>query len=294
MTKKYMSVIAMLVLLSPGCSKRPKEILSEEKMVAVMTDLEIAEAYERSGGAYEYLHGRNREMLGRGVLMHHGVTPEQMDCTLAWYGRNMDEYPKLYKKIDDEINRRQLKYARAAGESENVGSSADLWPYSRHFVLDDKSLTNGITVTIPANEIEPGVKLTWKMTVDGADARILTLGVDYSDGTSEIYRQNNRGYEKNVEVSLQTDSILEATRIFAIADFEHSRPRVFIDSVQLTYLPFNREEYIKKNYQRSISPAGRKIILPPDTSTNSSLVPEAITSNPSESTENSRGVSTRR
>lgn len=294
MAKKYLSTFVILLLLSAGCSKRPKEILSEDKLVAVMTDIEIAEAYERSGDANAYLHGSNREMLGRGVLMHHGVTPEQMDSTLAWYGRNMEEYPKLYKKIDAELNRRQLKYARAAGETANEGSSADLWPYSRHYVLDDKSLTNGITVNIPANEIEPGARLTWKMTVDGADARILTLGVDYADGTSEIYRQNNRSFEKNVEVSLQTDSILEATRIFAIADFEHSRPRVFIDSVQLTHLPFNREEYNKKNYQRSIRPAGRKIILPPDTSTNSSLVPDEMTSNPSESTENSRGVNTRR
>lgn len=294
MTKKYLSIFAILALLASGCSKRPKGILSEDKMVAVMTDLQIAEAYDRTGDAHGYLQGRSRELLGRGILMHHGVTPEEMDCTLAWYGRNMDEYPKLYKKIDAELNKRQLKYARAAGESENQGPSADLWPYSRHFVLDDRSVTDGLIAHIPATDLLPGDKLTWKMAVEGATGRTLTLGVDYADGTSEVYRQTNRGFDRWLEISLQTDSLLEASRIFVIADFEHTSPRVRIDSVQLTHIPFNREEYRKAGYQRSIRPAGRKMVLPLDTSANSSSVPEAITSSPSLSTENSLGVNTRR
>lgn len=294
MIKKYLSILSVLALIGAGCSKRPKNILSEDKMVAVMTDIQIAEAYDRSGGANEYLNGRNRELLGRGVLMHHGVTPEEMDSTLAWYGRNMDEYPKLYKKIDAELSRRQLKYARAAGESENEGSSADLWPYSRHYVIDGKSLTEGIVANIPSVDLEPGVKITWKMSVDGASARNLILGVDYADGSSEVYKQTNRSLDKMVEISLQTDSILEVSNIFAIADFEYSAPRVLIDSVQLTKLPFNREEFNRNVFQRSIRPAGRKVILPPDTSANSSLVPDSITLSPSSSTEKSLGVSTRR
>lgn len=294
MIKKYLSILSVLALIGAGCSKRPKNILSEDKMVAVMTDIQIAEAYDRSGGANEYLNGRNRELLGRGVLMQHGVTPEEMDSTLAWYGRNMDEYPKLYKKIDAELSRRQLKYARAAGESENEGSSADLWPYSRHYVIDGKSLTDGIVANIPSVDLEPGAKITWKMSVDGATARNLTLGVDYADGSSEVYKQTNRSLDKMVEISLQTDSILEVSNIFAIADFEYSAPRVLIDSVQLTKLPFNREEFNRNVFQRSIRPAGRKVILPPDTSANSSLVPDSITLSPSSSTEKSLGVSTRR
>lgn len=294
MIKKYTSVLVVLTLLAGGCSKRPKGILSEDKMVAVMADIQIAEAYDRTGDAYGYLQGRDREMLGRGILMQHGITPEEMDSTLAWYGRNMDEYPKLYKKIDAELNRRQLKYARAAGESEKEGSSADIWPYGRHYVLTDRSLTDGIIVSIPSNELLPGDKLTWKMAVEGADTRTLTLGVDYTDGTSEIYRQSNRGMDKWVEVSLQTDSLLEVGQIFAIANFEFSRPRVLIDSVQLTHIPFNREEFKRKDFQHSIPRAGRKIILPPDTSANSSLVPDSMTASPSSSTANSLGVSTRR
>lgn len=294
MAKKYLSFLIFLAILPAGCSKRPKDILNEDKMVAVMTDLQIAEAYERSGDANGYLQGKSREMLGRGILMQHGVTTEEMDSTLAWYGRNMDEYPKLYKKIDAELNRRQLKYARAAGESDIEGSSADLWPYSRHYVIDDRSLTDGIVATIPVNDLNPGEKLTWKMTVEGATAKDITVGVDYTDGSAEVYKQTNRSFDKWVEVSLQTDTLREVSSIFTLARFESTNPRVFVDSVQLLHIQINKEDNHKNGFQRSIPPAGRKMVFPSDTSTNSSFVPEAMTSRPSLSTENNLGVSTRR
>lgn len=294
MCKKYWSILILLVLLiSSGCSKRPKNILSEDKMVAVMADIQIAEAYERNGSSNDFLQGNHRELLGRGVLMQHGVSIEEMDSTLAWYGRNMDEYSNLYKKIDEELNRRQKKYAKSAGESQKENSSADLWPYSKHFVVDKNSLTDGLIVDIPASELAPGDKLTWKMIVEGASYRSLTLGVDYENGTSDIYRIMNRTFDKWVEMSLQTDSSLLVNRIFAIADFGKPSSRILIDSVQLTHIPFNREEYHLNSYHRTIRPAGRKIVLPPDTSTNSNNVPDSIIPKPSLSTEKSLGVSTR-
>ncbi len=294
MCKKYLSILTLFALLSTGCSNRPKGILSEEKMVKVMADIQIAEAYERSGDANGYLKGQNRELLGRGVLMEHGVSVEEMDSTLAWYGRNMDEYSKLYKKIDIELNKRQLKYARAAGESENEGSLADLWPYSKHYVIDGKSLTDGLIANIPVTELAPGDKLTWKMTVEGASIRNLTLGVDYEDGTSEVNKISNRGFDKWVDLSLQTDSTLVVHRVFAIADFGVPTRRILIDSIQLNHYALNHEEYNKSGFQRSIRPAGSKIVLPPDTSENSSRVPEPMTPRPSSSTGNNLGVSTRR
>ncbi len=294
MYKKGLSIILLSALLWGGCSDRPKGILSEDKMVDVMVDLQIAEAYERSGNADNFLHGKNRELLGRGVLMQHGVTVEEMDSTLAWYGRNMDEYSKLYKKIDAQLNKKQIKYAKAAGESENDLFSADLWPYSRHLMINDRSLTDGIIVNFPVSEVAPGDKLTWKMIIEGSPSRTLTLGVDYDNGTSEIYRATNTSYDKWMEVSLQTDSALTVERIFAIAKFPDVSQRILIDSIQLAHTPLKSEDYFKNGFQRTIRPAGRKIILPPDTSANSSGVPDSIIPNPSLSMENRRGVRTRR
>ncbi|MDE6018397.1 MAG: DUF4296 domain-containing protein [Muribaculaceae bacterium] len=291
---KHLPAIFLIILLSFGCTKRPKDILSEEKMIEVMADLRIAEAYERSGDAYEYLHGQSREMIGRGVLMHHGVSVEVMDSTIAWYGRNMDEYAKLNKKVDAELSKRQIKYAKAAGESENENASTDLWPYSHHFVVDGNSLSDGLIANIPVTELSPGDKITWKMMTRGNSERNLTLGVNYDDGTTEISKINNNSLDKWIEISIHTDTLLNVSRIFAIATFGHSDRRIFVDSVQLLHLPFNRDDYGMNFYQRKIGPAGRKIVLPPDTSTNSNLVPDSIIPIPSSSTANNRGVKTLR
>lgn len=292
MYKKILFPTILVALIAVGCSKRPKNILSEKKMVDIMADIQIGEAYENSGISNEYINSHNRELIGRGILMKHGVTTAEMDSTMAWYGKNMDEYANLYKKIDEELDKRQKKYSKEAGESEREVSSADLWPYSRRFMLDGKSLTDGIIVNIPAGDITPGDKLTWKMNVNGASSRNLTLGVDYENGSSNVYHFSNRDYNNSIEISLQTDTLLKAERIFAIADFGNPTNKIFIDSIQLTHTPMSREEIMMNGFQRTIRPAGRKIVLPPDTSENSSGVPEAIISKPSESIANNRGVRT--
>lgn len=278
---RYLPVTVAILLLLSGCSKRPKEILSEDRMVAVMTDIQLAEAYERSGNSQSFLHGQNREALGRGVLKEHGISQEQMDSTLAWYGRNMDEYAKLYQKIDKELAKRQASYAKAAGEKDNDGNSSDLWPYTRHLIIDNKGLSDGMTVDIPVNDITPGEKLTWRMSVTGSSSRNLTLGVEYDNGTSELIKVSNRGFERKVEAELQTDSTNIPVRIFASAAFEHESPKILVDSIFLLHTPFNREDYHRSGFQRKVGLAGRKIVLPPDPSANSSLVPDSIISNPS-------------
>ena len=260
--KNWLLFFLMMVVLT-GCSNRPKDIIDEKKMVEIMADLQIAEAYERNGKAPDNINGSNRELLGRGVLIAHGVTVEEMDSTLAWYGRNMDEYAKLYKKVDERLSKMQLKYARAAGESENGGPSTDLWPYGRHLVLDRNQMTDGLVVTIPVPDMASGDKLTWKLRTQGLTSRRMILGVDYEDGRSEIVDNTNNGIDAWMETSLQTDTLRTVSRIFAILNAEHSNQRAFIDRIQLLHYPFNIDEYHRSGYQRKIGVPARNVVEAP-------------------------------
>ncbi len=281
---RLIPILFLILMLACGCSRRPKDIIDEDSMVKIMADIRIAEAYDRYGDSYGSSHTGDRELLGRGVLQQHGVTPEEMDSTLAWYGRNMDEYAKLSKKVDKRLAAMQLRYARAAGESDNAGMSTDLWPYASHFLIDRHALSDGLIASIPVPDIEPGDKLIWKMRVQGGKQRRITLGVDYEDGSSELVRISQGGLEKWAETSLQTDTLLKVDRIFASIDFEQNDSRIFIDSLQLLHQPFSHEEFLRMGFQRRVAPAARKIVLPPDTSANSSLTPDSITDMPSSST----------
>lgn len=257
---KRLPVIFLVSAMMVACSDRPADIIPESEMVEILADIQIAEAYERNGNAGPEFNGANRELIGRGVLMDHGVSVEEMDSTLAWYGRNMDEYSKLYKKVDQRLAALQQKYAKAAGESDNGGPSTDLWPYGRHLVVDRNQLTQGLVVNIQLPDISPGDRLMWKMRTHGATRRRLILGVDYDDGRSEIVDNSNSSPELWVETSLQTDTLAKVKRIFAMLDVEHTVPRVFIDSIQLLHYPFSIEEFHKSGYQRKIGAPARKIV----------------------------------
>lgn len=262
---KRLLIPCVLSALLAGCSDRPDGIIPEPEMVEIMADLQIAEAYDRNGNPDQGMQGMNRELLGRGILMDHGVTVEEMDSTLAWYGRNMDQYARLYKKVDERLAAIQQKYAKAAGESESDGPSTDLWPYGRHFVVDGNQLTDGLLVNINVPDLEIGDRITWKMRTHGASSRHLTLGVDYDDGRSEIVDNVVGGIDPWVEASLQTDTLHSVTRIFAVLTLDKSVPRAFVDSVQLLHYPFSREEYHRIGYQRKIgAPAARSVELPND------------------------------
>lgn len=286
---RHFVALLTVALVGAGCSRRPKSVLPEDEMVGIMAEIQIAEAYDRNGEAYGKPYSPDRELLGRGVMKAHGVTPEQMDSTLAWYGRNMDEYAKLYAKVDRRLGEMQRKYARAAGEALNSEPSADLWPYGRHFSIDGRTLTNGLTAIIQMPDIMPGEKLIWKMRTQGTGQRNVTLGVDYEDGTTELVRTSLNGTEPWTETSIQTDTLLKVNRIFASADFERQGARVLIDSLQLIHQPYSEEEYARKGYQRRIFPATRTTSVPPDTTSNSSLTPDSISVIPSSSTGKSLG-----
>lgn len=293
--RNFLLPVAVAALLLAGCSDdRPEDILSEDKMLDVMTDLQIAEAYDRSGSVPLDLQGSSTGKLGLAVLRQHGVTEEEMDSTLAWYGRNMDEYAKLYKKIDERLAKRQRKYAKAAGESDKELMSADLWPYGRHLVISDLSFADDIVMSIPGDQVVPGEKLTWKMRVQGSSSRQMTLGVDYPDGTSVIVKNSNYSSDLWVETVLQTDTAQTPVRIFGTLKLRSNYPRAFVDSIQLTHQPVPAGEHDRLGLQRRIGEARRKISLPSDSTANSSLVEDSIRFRPSVSTSKSLGVSTRR
>lgn len=291
--RKCAFVIPVLVFLSVSCSDRPKDILSEDKMLDVMTDLQIAEAYDRSGDSPAEFQGIRKEKLGLGVLRFHGVTEAEMDSTLAWYGRNMDEYAKLYKKVDERLAKRQQKYAKAAGESENQNQGLDLWQYGRHLVIDEHSFTDGIVINIPAEELVPGEKLIWKMRVHGTSSRQMTLGVDYSDGSAAIVRNTAYSSSPWIETVVQTDTLLSPSAIFGVVTFGADHPRVFVDSIQLLHMPRGSNEIDRIGLQHRVGSARRKTILPSDSTENSSLVEDSIRHRPSLSTSKSLGLRTR-
>lgn len=134
--RSYIFALASVALLGSSCIRRPDGVLSDKKMAPVIADLELVEAYmqtQRSTGDDD----RRAATVDR-IISDHGLTRAEFDTTMAWYGRNIDNYYELCSMVEKELARRRQKVS--GGKSMEMESS-DLWPYSRQSLLSRLSRT---------------------------------------------------------------------------------------------------------------------------------------------------------
>ena len=203
-------LIICLMLIATGCRKRPKGVLSDDDMVQLIADMEVAEVFIQQHGEMLY-NDSARDKAVQWVLDRRGIDRADFDSTISWYGKNMDTYSNLYAKVDEELAKRQRQ--ATGDESAIIQSGKDLWPYSRHLIMSELMNSNAITFSLPGDEIEKGDRLNLKMRTRGLQSGAVLLGVDYVNGTSSYYHTNQNGSSK-IDVSLQTDTSKTVKRIF--------------------------------------------------------------------------------
>lgn len=248
-------ITVLLSFLTIGCDKRPGNVLGEDEMVKLIADMEVAETYfQQHPNGYYNDSVRDRAM--QYVLNKHRISKVDFDSTLTWYGKNIDVYEELYEKVEKELLSRQRKIT---GKREEELLSNDLWPYSRHFMIDGKSGSHDIRFTVPGTEIESGERLIWRLRANSMPTAQMLLGVEYDNGSFSLSYQSISS--KIPEVTLQTDSGKKIKKIigqFRLKD-EYSSP-VWIDSISLKSLPFDSTEYYKIYSQRLYRLPSRKVL----------------------------------
>lgn len=89
----FLYISVSLMLLS-SCDKRPKGVLSDDEMVRLIADIEVAEVYMQQHNS-GYYNDSVRDSAVQWALERHGLTKADFDSTMTWYGRNIDEYRDL-------------------------------------------------------------------------------------------------------------------------------------------------------------------------------------------------------
>lgn len=239
--------LALCCLLSAGCNKRPEGVLSEKETIELLTDLEMAQAYFSTSPPG---HGITKDALTKSVLEKHGVSQEELDSTISYYGRNIDEYYLLYQKIEKNL---QTKNGRLEGNK----AGDDIWPYNRFAAFMRGQLADGLTFSFPADDLEPGSTLDWAMRLTNAEGIEMTLGVEYENGISSIVKKNTAG-NTSVHLNLITDTTFSAKRIFGhLSVPTHTLP-LWADSIRLIRTEFDSLEYQKFNSQKRIFPPSER------------------------------------
>ena len=216
--------------------------LPEGKMADVIADLQIAEAVSNSSTDFQTDSARN--VMRMAILQKHGVTQEEYDASLRWYGHNLEKYTKLYERVEKVLARKEKKLmASSAGEKEGKESGAQLWPYSAMAFISPLGNSDAIQFSIPVNDLPKGERLKWKMRLSKTAPVQIMLGVDYADGATSYISQRYSGNTR-LELQLQGDSTRTITRLYGYMRVDRrSDLPVWADSIQLTHLPLAKETY---------------------------------------------------
>lgn len=234
----------ILFLLLPiffACSDRPSNVLSETEMVDLLVDMELTEAYANT----QYSSSNEKHELGERVLEKHGVSKETLDTTLAWYGRNIDEYSTLFDKVDKKILDKKKKFMEESG-GELRKESDNLWPYGRHLLISSLSGYDGLNFMLTNPELEKGEIIDFSFYLPNVESMKGTLGVEYKDGSGEAVVQNFSSKHK-VDLQLYTDTAREVSKIFGSMSLKDSKSMpVYLDSISLKTEPYDSLNYRSK------------------------------------------------
>lgn len=243
--KTYILVLAMLMMLVSSCIKRPEGVLSDKKMAPVIADLELTEAYIQTqrGSVNEE---EQRATIER-IIESHGLTREQFDTTMAWYGRNVDSYSELCTLVEKELSQRKKKLA---GSKSLEIETSDLWPYPRVSTLSRLSSTDAFVFSLPTVDVQSGQRIEFKMRTNMSIDATAMLGVEYDNGVKGYFTRTVSN-ARRVNLTFQTDTAKKVKRIFGnVLLKENAVMPIWIDSIYLSALPFDSMEYYKIHSQR--------------------------------------------
>lgn len=237
----HLGIILLFLSGLCSCSDRPSNMLSEREMVNLLVDMQLTEAYVNFQMATS---SKEQTEIGKQVLYAHGVSEEELDTTLAWYGRNMDEYSKLFEKVDKEILKRKDKYADIPGGiKKNID---ELWPYNSHIYISQVSGYESFIFSISDPKVEAGELLKLSFSLPNPSSIKGTFGVEYTNGDGEAI-VNNFNNKRKIEIEVQTDSSKIVSRLFGVMDIKDSNVLPFyIDSISLIKEPLDSLKYRAK------------------------------------------------
>lgn len=102
MKSRLFIICCSLTVFLISCGKKPRSVLSKEKMIAVLTDIEMATSISEEQYILPPEYKNDDEYKQRimdGVYKKHKVTKAKVDSSLVWYSQNLDEYNEINDSV---------------------------------------------------------------------------------------------------------------------------------------------------------------------------------------------------
>lgn len=219
-------------------------------MARLMADVHTAEAVIEIN-RNNYSNDSLKQTLKQSVYAKHKVTAEQVDSSLAWYGRNITYYMDVYDRTIEILEHRMIESGnRIAAEAalSIAGDSVDVWSRARHIYINDRLPSKTLTFNFSSDpNWERGDIYIWRAKLfNNTENSRWVLVAEYADGTIDYLTQSLAG-DGRKELYFQTDSLLEANRLYGFLEGENRHGTTLaIDSIEMIRKRVNHDQYRSK------------------------------------------------
>lgn len=183
MRKVYICFFIIGIIGFISCRK--DDVLPRDKMIAVLHDIQIAEAIQ-SIHIIDFGKREDKDALVEGVLMKHGITQAQLDSSLVWYSDNVE----IYKRVNDSVIATLKREHNLATERltryellTNIDKKSNLLP--DYFYLTEATPITSFTIdSFTIARLYPDFMFQFKaLWVDEDTDAELTVAFKYTDTT---------------------------------------------------------------------------------------------------------------
>lgn len=241
----YIGVFCIILLSVVSCVRVPEGILDEKQMEDLLYEIHMSEGLS-DVMVDDYISRQNKEILKKGVFAKHKITPEQFDSSLMWYGKNLELYVNVYRKVirrlEDENER--VKKAVEADEMQTLsmrGDTIDIWKKERTYEFMSTSAYNVLPFSVTTDEnfqfrdkFVLGVHV--RMMPDMQEFPRMLLAVENTDSTF-LYKTKPILRNGWTEVELKSDTLVFFRNVFGDIYFPTNRltpdQRIIVDSIRL-------------------------------------------------------------
>lgn len=247
MKKLVYLIIALFVLAA--CSHDPDYVIGEKDMVDLLVDVHKAEAVIESN-YNQYSSKADKKKLREAVFLKHGITQEQFDTNLVWYGHHIEEYMKIYEQVVERLKaeNEEAKKLLAEDNSQTMsqpGDSVDVWKQRRAHVFDTRQASNLLTFDIAPDEnfrtrdyfeLRFKVLLLPKLAVK-PQVYLAARHINHDI----VYNQLDIDREGWHSLPLQTDSAMALSRIngYIVLPMQTVPGTMYVDSLTLIRRHYN-------------------------------------------------------
>lgn len=253
------SLGAVLLPLLAGCSSVPEGVLAPKELASLLADLHKADAYYMVEGDPGQMRAgivdndSVKKVLRQSVMRDHGISQQQFDVTLDWYGHNLDRYEEV---CDLTIENLEAYRASLQAATRNNAASESIWPEALSLRLSGGTGRRSIGFRIPGKDIARGARLKWSFATTALTAPVeVVIAVDYTDGSTALIDRNISS-EGRQEISFQTDSTLTPELLYGFVRAEQSST-LLLDSITITTQPLSRLNYYDIHSQRRLPASAR-------------------------------------